>query len=107
MFLTIENNCETYTNDPTELPVTVPIELDGLIGTENGRITDDIWSVPYKFYSLTKVRLWKGNYSNKYPVSGFEVTYESELEGYPPMSHLFGTTIRNTYFEEVNLKDET
>ena len=100
--LTVEKDCADYSKDPSELPVTVPIELDMLTGSEHGVITDDIWYVPNKFYSLTKIRLWKS-----FTVSGFEVTYEAEIEGYPPISHLFGTTKYTSHFEEIDLRSET
>ena len=51
---------------------------------------EDIWFVPYSFYMLTKVRMWKKE-SESY---GFEVTFSAyppdEFVGWPDETHHFG-----------------
>ena len=72
------------------LPATEPLELTtGITGVTIDPLTFDNWVVPYKFYSLSKIRFYKSNDE----ISGFEVVYEAPdtFTGYEPISHLYGT----------------
>ena len=89
----VETDCTNYAAAKTpfaSLPATVAKEFSM---THEGVIIDPIeednWVVPYKFYSLTKIRVYKSDAA----MSGFEVVYEApdSFTGYEPISHLFGT----------------
>ena len=47
------------------------------------------WSVPYRYYMLTKVKMWKSGGAT----SGFEVTYTApeNFVGWEPIVQMFGT----------------
>ena len=89
----VEKDCTNYSAAKTpfaSLPATVAKEFDT---THEGVIIDpieeDTWVVPYKFYSLSKIRV----FTNEDVMTGFEVVYEvpDSFRGYEPISHLFGT----------------
>ena len=72
-------------------------------------ITDDIWYVPNKFYSLSKIKAYVMD--GDYVMYGFEVTFKADptkTSGWPDEVHLFGWTgfagYTTTY--EVDLTDE-
>ena len=84
--------------DPLE--ITVPINVGGLTATAFEDAAGDHpleefeWTVEYKYYRLTKVRVWcSGNV-----MSGFEVTFSPEtkgrasLTGYNEITQMFGST---------------
>ena len=87
----IELNDEcTDPDDPNKTPVDLPTPDDPIVGTlSNGDLIEpvwyDEWYVPYKFYTLRAIRVWK----NTKTISGFEVIYKpAGLEqgsiGWPP-----------------------
>ena len=51
----------------------------------------DTWIVPYKFYRMTRVRMWKQGEE----MSGFEVTFEppATYTGWAPYTKMFGSTL--------------
>ena len=65
---------------------------------------EDTWVVPYKFYSLSKLKVWK---QHQEKVSGFEVVYEvpANFYGYPPITHMFGSRQYVSHYETVDLSD--
>ena len=80
-----EDDCSSTTTEPQEPDPqnieTVPINVGGLFGTEyvdaaERFLTQDYeWYVPYKFYSITKVRVWR----HGIVMSGFEVTFSPDI----------------------------
>ena len=86
--------------EPDYIPPTVPECTQNIEGTVLTNSYEDEWSVPYKFYRLTKVKLW--HYGTD--TSGFEVTFEApaEYEGWEPITRTFGFEDGTTE-EEVNL----
>ena len=65
---------------------------------------EETWVVPYKFYSLSKLRVWKEQ-MNK--ISGLEVVFEapSNFTGYPPIEHMFGSRQYVSHYETVYIRD--
>ena len=64
---------------------------DCVEGVELDDLEIDIWHVPFQFYRLTKVEMWKNNHST----SGFKVTYslpeDEYFDGWPSeLTHMFG-----------------
>ena len=103
-----EDDCTSTTTEPQDPEPqdiqTVPINVGGLLGTEyvdragSFPTQDHEWYVPYKFYSLTKVRVWR--HSNV--MSGFEVTFSPDpdfLKGYEDITHMFGSEGLTEYTE--------
>ena len=89
---------------PATLPPTNPQELFMIYGTEEEPIVDDVWTVPYQHYRLTKVKMWK----NGQATSGFEVTFsppESYI-GWSSISHFYGTQELTDNINERSFTDE-
>ena len=88
---------------PSNLPESVPLELEMLYGfeaIENGTddgdtagydVEDDIWYVPHKHYKMVRLEL----FNNEYHMSGFRVVYDVEdsesTPGWSQEEHLFGS----------------
>ena len=76
-----------------------------LTGDETGAPLDDItWSVPYKFYRLSRLRVWP----TEKGIQGFEVTYTvpDDFTGYEPLVQMFGSSIDVSEFESIDITDE-
>ena len=57
-------------------------------------LTDDIWYVPHKFYSLSKLKVWI-NDPNENSMPAFQVTFKADptkTSGWPDEVHTFGNT---------------
>ena len=65
---------------------------------------DDIWWVPYRYYRLTKIKMYK----NSANTSGFEVTYEppdtDEFVNWPTETRLFGYDSETIEEEEIEFE---
>ena len=88
--------------DPSEVPDTVPLKLNCLVGEVLDNPESDEWYVPKQGYRLSKVEMWKDQY-NTY---GFEVTYTPEIPGavgWEPETHLFGTKDRDDNQESIEI----
>ena len=53
------------------LPQVTPLIQQCVEGNELSDLEVDVWHVPYQYYRLTKVEMWKDEHST----SGFKVTY--------------------------------
>ena len=66
---------------------------------------EDTWYVPYTFYMLTSVRMWKGCCESY----GFEVTFSAyppdEFKGWPDLTHRFGFNVPGN-MEEITLNSD-
>ena len=83
---------QTYVDrDPDYIRPTEPECSQNIEGTVLTNSYDDEWSVPFKFYRLTKVKLWHNSGTD---ATGFEVTYEApdEYIGWEPITRTFGLT---------------
>ena len=62
---------------------------EGTIG-DDSESWEDIWHVPFRFYRLTKVELWRWEDNT----SGFTVTFnvpdDDNFENWPELTHHFG-----------------
>ena len=80
-------------------------------------IAETEWYAPEKFYTLTKIQMWKiASF-----ISGFKVFFDPETEpmetahpsssphlaGLAPIEHMFGTTDLNTDIEELDIPKPT
>ena len=90
---------------PATLDATVKIELtmeEGQVHTDSQ--SEDEWYVPYQFYMLTKVKMWK----NTQNTSGFEVTFSpyppEDFTDWPDEVHHFGRS--NDDMEEISLDSD-
>ena len=58
-------DCSDYTLPKTpyeSLPATDPKEYEPLAGDETGASLDNVtWYVPYKFYRISRLRIWPGD----------------------------------------------
>ena len=74
-------------------------------GEEFGDVEESIFSVPYKFYTLTRLRVWVSTKA----ILGFEATFSApdNFTGYAPYTHMFGTitTPIEGYFD-LNISEE-
>ena len=63
-----------------------------IYGDEDNTITDDIWTVPNKFYRLTSITMYIK--PNTATAPGFEVTFSPDPEhttsGWNDVVHMFG-----------------
>ena len=94
--LPIEMNCTDYNVARTPF-ASLPLVTDIVEGSmakgleiDDGlaEVLDDLWYCPYKFYSLSRVRVWSSNVPDVGKrISGFEVVYEvpAHFTGYPPI----------------------
>ena len=67
-------DCTDYTVDKSPYPSlfeTIPKEEAMCAGEEIGEIVETTWSVPYKFYILTRLRVWRSIDA----ILGFETTF--------------------------------
>ena len=85
---------------PDYIPPTLPECIQNVEGTVLDNSYEDEWSVPYKFYRLTKVKLW--HYGTE--TSGFEVTFEAppDYSYWEPITRMFGFN-DGTSEEEIDL----
>ena len=62
-----------------------------------------MWVAPYKFYKLTRARVWRKDYV----MSGFEVTFSpvSGVTGYEEITQMFGSTGLMDYTEPFLMVD--
>lgn len=100
---------------PPTLPPTNSVEMPMIYGheVEEGKgscncnvATDQTpWVVPYKFYRLSKVKMWLENDSNAY---GFEATFSAPAEfvGWADITHMFGFTDNSAVIQEIWLNSE-
>ena len=102
-------DCTDYTAEKTpfsSLPATVPNEEpfknEGkyFIGTTNNN-----WYVPYRFYNIKEVRIWK----DENQMSGFEFVFKvpKDFTGYEPITHMWGTKLLVSDFEVVDLSSSS
>ena len=63
-----------------------------------------IWTVPYKGYKLTKIKMWKSSTT----MSGFEVTYSalSNYSGWSDYTKRFGCTVLTSALQEITFTEE-
>ena len=108
-----EDECTSTTTEPQDPDPqdiqTMPFNVGGLFGTEyvdraERFLTQDYeWYVPYKFYSITKARVWR----HGSVMSGFEVTFspDGKLKGYEDITHMFGSEGLTDYTEPFVVKN--
>ena len=75
-----------------------------LNGQEEGTVDEVNWHVPYKFYSLSMLRIWPAATG----IQGFEVTYTvpEEFTGYEPLTQMFGSSIDVASYEVIQISEE-
>ena len=73
-------------------------------GQEYGEIEEKFFSVPYKFYQLTKLRIW----SSEKAIIGFDATFTvpDTFTGYAPYTYMFGSTSPVTGYSKTTIDDD-
>ena len=106
LFLTAILVQQLNAQTPPTLPATSPTTLAMVYGYENSgnTITDDIWYVPYRDYTLTRVKLFK---DDDY-ATGFDATFSApaSYSGWPDYTHRFGTNAATDEQESRSFSEE-
>ena len=102
----LTSNCKDYTleKSPESLPATEKNEFPFLNYGENILdATDNVWYVPYRFYNIKEIRVFKD--ANQ--MSGFEALFDvpSDFTGYKPITHTWGTKVLVSRFERIVLSE--